>query len=192
MKLIRFVYLQRCPIILTETFMKQFFLLVPALIVSTILTAQSLKKYPISNSGCSLYMYCKPEKFDFDYSEDSSKVYTGECEVADVNYGVICIKLLKPIEGINEAEEMMISYLDFLKADFHVKSSAGYGKGHILNKNATTRGIIDYWTDTENYKWKVKAWTDGKYIGVLYANTLKELNESKVNVFLDGFRLPGM
>ena len=172
--------------------MKHYFLLVCALILSTILTAQSLKKYPISNSGCSLYMYCKPEKFDFDYSEDSSRVYTGECEVSEVNYGVICIKLLNPIEGLKEAEEMMISYLDFLKADFHVKSSAGYGKGQILNKNENTRGIVDYWTDTENYKWKVKAWTDAKYIGVLYATTLKVLNETKVNVFLDGFRLPGM
>ena len=161
-------------------------------ILCTQLNAQSLRKYPISNSGCSLYMYCKTEKFDFDYSEDSSKVYTGECVNSEVTYGVICIKLLNSITDLNAAEEMMISYLDFLKADFHVKSAAGYGKGHILNKNEKTRGIIDYWKDTENINWKVKAWTDGSYIGVLYANSPKELPESKVNVFLDGFRLPGM
>lgn len=162
------------------------------LLITLATHAQSLKKYPISNSGCSLYMYCNPERFDFDYSEDSSKVYTGECVNTEVNYGIICIKLLKPIDNLEAAEEMMISYLDFLKADFHVKSSAGYGKGHMLNKNENTRGIVDYWKDTENNNWKIKAWTDGKYIGVLYAFSQKELPETRVNVFLDGFRLPGM
>lgn len=154
--------------------------------------AQKLKKYPVSNSGATVHMYCDPGKFNFDYSQDSSKVYTAECETAGITYGVICIRLLNPIEGLPEAEEMMISYLDFLKADFHVKKSAGYGKGHVLNKNINTRGIIDYWTDTEEQQWKVKAWTDGKFIGVLFAHSKIELPESKVNVFLDSFRLPGM
>jgi hypothetical protein len=154
--------------------------------------AQLLKKYPVSNSGCSLYMYCDPKKFDFDYSDDSSKVYTGECINSEVDYGIICIKLLQPVNELDKAEELMISYLDFLKVDFHIKDSAGYGRGHILNKNEKTRGIIDYWKDTEEHNWKIKAWTDGKFIAVLYAYSKKELPEMKVNVFLDSFRLPGM
>ena len=152
-------------------------------------SAQTLKKLPVGRSGCSIYTYC-PTKFDFDYSEDSSAVYTGECLNAEVTYGTICIKLLKPINDLAAAEEMMISYLDFLKADFHVKSSTGYGKGHTLNKNEQTRGVLDYWKDTEGQNWKVKGWTDGKYIGVMYAFSKKELPEGKVNAFLDGFRLP--
>ena len=163
-----------------------------ALIFSVITLAsysQSLKKYAIGKSGCSAYMYCSP-KFDFDYSQDSSEVYTGECINAEVTYGIICIKLLQPIDDMDDAEEMMISYLDFLKADFHVKSAVGYGKMHTLNKNENTRGAVDYWKDTEEQNWKVKAWTDGKFIGVLYAFSKKELPEPKINVFLDSFKLP--
>jgi len=152
-------------------------------------TAQTPKKVAVSNSGCSIYTYC-PTKFDFDYSEDSSGVYTGECINAEVTYGIICIKLLKPINDLAAAEEIMISYLDFLKADFHVKTSTGYGKGLMLNNDPNTRGVIDYWKDTELQNWKIKGWTDGKFIGVLYAYSKKELPEAKVNVFLDGFRLP--
>jgi hypothetical protein len=154
------------------------------------LEAQSLKKYPISNSGCSLYLYCDPKKFDFDYSEDSSKVYTSECLSNDVTYGVICIQLLRSLSDLEAAEELMISYVDFLKADFNVRTAAGYGKGHRLNQDENTRGIIDYWKDGEERNWKIKAWTNGKYIGVLYANSAKELPEARVNVFLDGFRFP--
>ncbi|HEX7904292.1 MAG TPA: hypothetical protein VF487_10460 [Chitinophagaceae bacterium] len=172
--------------------MPRLILLLLALFIISSAYAQSLKKYSISNSGCSVYMYCDVKGFMTDYSEDSSLVFTGECINADVLYGVICVKLLKPTDDLAIAEEVMLSYLDFLKADFHVKDSAGYGRGHTLPKNANTRGVIDYWTDTEDQKWKVKAWTDGKFIAVLYGHSLKELPESKLNVFLDSFRLPGM
>ena len=49
---------------------------------------QSLKKYSISNSGCSLSIYCEP-KFTVEKSNDSSLVYTGECVKDEVNYGVV-------------------------------------------------------------------------------------------------------
>jgi len=110
--------------------------------------------------------------------------------VSDVTYGIICVKLLNTVADLQMAEDLLIAYMDFLKQSFEITSTAGYGKGHRLNNNESTRGIIDYWKDKENNNWKVKGWTDGKHIGVLYAYTNKALPEQKVNVFLDGFRLP--
>lgn len=150
---------------------------------------QSLKKYAISNSGCYIYSYCE-STYDVKKSNDSSLVYTGECTVAEVTYGVICVKLLTPLTELTLAEDVLIAYLDYLKSNFNIKKSAGYGKGHRLNNNENTRGIIDYREDADLDKWKIKAWTDGKYIGFLYAYSKKELPETKVNVFLDSFRLP--
>lgn len=150
---------------------------------------QSLKKYPISNSGCSLYSYCDL-KYEIKKSEDSSLVYTGECIVAEVTYGVICVKLLTTLTELTLAEDLLIAYLDYLKSNFDIKKAAGYGKGPRLNNNENTRGIIDYWEDADLNTWKIKAWTDGIYIGVLYAYSKKELPDTKVNVFLDSFRLP--
>jgi hypothetical protein len=80
--------------------------------------SQSLKKLAIGSSGCSAYFYCDKIKIDEDFSEDSSKVYTGECMNGDVQYGVVCVKLLVPISDLNSAEEVMISYLDYLKLNF--------------------------------------------------------------------------
>jgi hypothetical protein len=154
--------------------------------------AQLLKKYSIGETGCTLYLYCDPGKFDVDYSEDSSKVYTGECIKEDITYGVICIRLLAPITDLNAAEEVMISYLEYLKASSNIISAAGYGKGHILNNNENTRGVIDYWKDKDQNNWKIKAWTNGVFIAVLYASGKKELPETKVDAFLNGFRFPGM
>lgn len=171
--------------------MKLFLLIAFYLIAAVPGSSQSLKKYPISSSGCSLYSYCS-SKYDVAYSEDSSKVYTGECAVGDVTYGVICIKLLNPISDLNAAEELMISYVDFLKGSFEIKTATGYGKGHRLNNDEGTRGILDYWEDSDFDKWKIKAWTDGMFISFMYAYSSKELPEAKVNVFLDSFRFAGM
>lgn len=159
------------------------------LLISCTTFSQNLKKYPVSKSGCSYYNYCDA-KFDASKSQDSSDIYTGECAVSDVTYGIICVKLLNTVADLQMAEDLLIAYMDFLKQSFEITSTAGYGKGHRLNNNESTRGIIDYWKDKENNNWKVKGWTDGKHIGVLYAYTNKTLPEQKVNVFLDGFRLP--
>jgi hypothetical protein len=166
-------------------------LLFAFLLLAAAAPAQSLKKYPVSSSGCSLYSYCE-SKYAIDYSEDSSKVYTGECVAGDVTYGVICVKLLNAISDLTAAEELMIAYVDFLKTSFNIKKATGYGRGHRLNKHENTRGILDYWEDDEQDKWKIKAWTDGRYIGFMYAYSRKELPEPKVNAFLESFRLPGM
>ena len=165
-------------------------LLLPTLLlVSFLASAQSLKKYPISNTGCSVYMFCDPKRFTVDIDDaDSSDVYTSECFTGEIKYGVMCIKLRTPVMDMKKAEQEMIERLDFLKADFSVTDSTGYGRGHRLNNNENTRGVIDYWKDSEGNNWKVKAWTDGKFIAVLYAVNKGELPEQKVNVFLEGIR----
>ena len=86
----------------------------------------------------------------------------------------------------------MESYLEYLKGNFDITSAAGYGRGHTLNNDPNTRGILDYWKDREKAEWKVKAWTNGSYIGVLYAKSKKELPVNKVDIYLNGFRFPGM
>lgn len=171
--------------------MKRFSCLLVLTIVNLISYGQSLKKVPVSNSGCSVYTYCN-FNFETEYSQDSSLVYIGECVKDEVSYGVICVKLLSPAADLDRAEELVINYLDYLKTSFNISKAVGYGKGHHLSKNENTRGVIDYWEDNEKNNWKVKAWTDGKFIGVLYGYSAKELPEQKLNVFLDSFRFPGM
>ena len=152
---------------------------------------QSIKKVPISNSGCSLYTYCG-FNFETDYSEDSSLVYVGECVKDEISYGVICVKLIQPTDDLDKAEETMISYLDYLKTSLNIHKAAGYGRGHQLRNNENTRGVIDFWEDEEKNNWKIKAWTDGKFIGFMYAYGAKELPQPKVDLFLESFRFPGM
>lgn len=151
--------------------------------------SQSLKKYSIGQTGCSYYNYCNTV-FDVSHSPDSSVIYTGACELSEVTYGIICVQLRHPENDLQVAENLVISYLDFLKTSFDITKSVGYGKGHRLNESEQTRGILDYWLDKSQQSWKIKGWTDGSSLTVLYAFSKKELPEQRVNVFLNGFRLP--
>jgi hypothetical protein len=70
--------------------------------------------------------------------------------------------------------------------------SKGYDKGHKLNKDNGTRGIFDTWEDVDKNKWKVRAWTNGKFICILHMHSEKELPEKKMEIFLNGLRFPGI
>ena len=157
-------------------------------VFSISLSAQSIKKMPVAQSGCSYYGYCEIS-FEKSYSQDSSIVYAGECNRDSISWGLICVRMVSLPSSLDQAEEILTAYLDYLKTSFAIQKAAGYGKGHRLNKKENTRGLLDYWEDAEKNNWKVKGWTDGKYIAVLYAFSKKELPENKVNLFLDGFRM---
>jgi hypothetical protein len=172
--------------------MQRLIILFIAILAAGTSYGQSLKKYPISNSGCSAYFFCDPGTISLEKSPDSSDVYTGECSNDEVFYGIIVVKLKDKITDMQASEDVLIAYLDYLKTSLKITSAAGYGKGHKLKNREDTRGVIDYWKDNDSENWKVKGWTNGKYIVVLYAYTKKDLPEQKVNVFLDGLVLPGM
>ena len=158
-----------------------------ALVVAGSSSAQLIKKYQVGNSGCSVYMYCDPKEFEVSYSEDSSMIWTAECGQGDYTYGVINVQLKQPVSDLEDAQNLIVSYLDFLKGEFGIRSAVGYGKGNRLKDNPDTRGVIDYWEDESGNRWKVRGWTDGNFLAVLYVYSAKELQETKINLFLDGF-----
>lgn len=155
-------------------------------------SAKDAAKVAISNTGCTLEVFCFPGRFDAYDLEDGSTVYADDCEKEGVTYGIYCVKLKKPVTNLAAAEDSAIIYLDFLKLDYGIVKAKGYNKGHKLNKDENTRGIFDTWEDVDKNKWKIKAWTNGNFICILHVHSSKELPEKKTEIFLEGLRFPGM
>jgi hypothetical protein len=91
--------------------MQRYLFLGLSLLFAGSLYGQSLKKYPISNSGCSAYFFCDPGSITHEKSPDSSDVYTGKCSKDAVSYGIICVRLKDKINDLGAGEEMLVSYL---------------------------------------------------------------------------------
>ncbi len=132
-------------------------------------------KVAISGTGCTVEVFCFPGRFDAYELEDGATVYADDCVKDGITWGIYLVKLVAPVNNLDAAEDTVITYLDFMKLD-----------------NGTTRGVYDKWEDVDKEKWEVKAWTNGKFIGVLYVHSAKELPEKKVELFLEGLRFPGM
>lgn len=170
------------------------YLLLPILCLFSysIVSGQDAKKIAISTTGCSVEVFCFPGRFDVYDMEDGSTVYANDCEKEGVVYGIYCVKLKKPITDLKAAEDTTIAFLDFLKLDYGIVKSKGYDNGHKLNKDDNTKGVFDTWVDIDDNKWKVRAWTNGKFICIMHMHSASELPDKKVDIFLNGLRFPGM
>lgn len=146
-------------------------------------------KVDIMNSGCKAYFPGTPTNFTQEYSDDSSKVYTGSFDFAGFTYGIIAVKFKQPqVLAANEYEDLLISYMDFLKTHFNVKQAVGYGKGHTHTYNTEAKGVIDYWEDEDKNELAVKGWIDSKYIGFMYIKGKGEYPYYNAqSMFLNGF-----
>lgn len=170
-------------------------LLFPAIFISTFISAQIKQegtRVPISNTGCTVSVICFPGRFDAYELEDGSTVYADDCVKDGVTYGIYFVKQKTAINNLDDAEDTVKSYLDFLKLDYGIVKSKGYDNGHKLNKDESTRGIFDAWDDADGNKWKLRAWTNGDFICVLYVFSNKEIPEKKAELFLNGLLFPGM
>ena len=65
--------------------------LLPLLLLFTIAnsSAQDASKVAISNTGCTVEVYCFPGRFDVYDMEDESTVYANDCEKEGVMYGIL-------------------------------------------------------------------------------------------------------
>jgi hypothetical protein len=140
-------------------------------------------------AGMKAYFPSKPE-VERTLSADSSHVYT--CEVAwkEFFFSTIAVKFSQSLTD-EDLELLAESYLDFLKGQFGVTGSAGYGRGHTLESNPKAKGIIDYWEDGDKNQYSVKAWVDPNCMGVMILYGPKEFpNFNVAQLFLNGFRFP--
>ncbi|MBK7029929.1 MAG: hypothetical protein IPH45_12270 [Bacteroidales bacterium] len=131
-----------------------------------------------------------PEKRRESFSPDSSKVYTLESlDEAGNTFSIIVVDLAVELPG-EEVENILISYLDYLKEQFGVLSSAGYGKGHKLDTHASAKGINDFWSSQED-DISVKAWGDPNFLAVMMVFSEKGKDvTSRSQAFFNGFRFP--
>jgi hypothetical protein len=170
---------------------KPWLLVLSALYLSTA-HAQETRTVAIANTGCTVEVFCIPGRFDAYELDEGNTVFADDCEKEGITWGIYCVQRARPIADIKMAEDSAIVLLDFLKADFSIVKSKGYEKGLKLRKEDAIRGVSDSWEDSQKNKWKVRAWTNGRFICVLYVHSGKELPDKKVKTFLEGIRFPAL
>lgn len=153
----------------------------------------SFSKYPIESTGCSVYLPAVPPAWSVSFSEDSSAVYTNSVEYKDFIFDVIMVNFKVPFTGESHEvlEELLISYLDFLKEAYETDNSSGYGLGQVLPGNDDVLGVLDFWESADGTQSKVKGWITDTHLAVLVVYGKSDPSDlALTDVFLNGFRFP--
>jgi hypothetical protein len=151
----------------------------------------SLTSYLVGNSGCSVSFYSAPGPVNVSFSPDSSKVYTIESTDPDgITLSLIAVRLSQNLEG-DTIDEVLVSYLDFLKAQLEITHSEGYSTGYVLPSHASAHCRRDSWSDDKS-RIAVMGCSNGEFIAVLlvFGNTWKDISGKKEG-FFNSFRFPG-
>lgn len=152
------------------------------------------QKVDIGASGCKAYFPGIPPEATVMLTSDSSKMYTMSLpsDHWEGYYFNLITVVLKDGQFTGNEENMLISYMDFLKQQFGVTEAMGYGKGHTLDTHPTSKGIIDYWENSDGYYFTLTGWCAEDILTIMYVvGEQNHLDYNICNMFFKGFRFPG-
>lgn len=98
---------------------------------------------------------------------------------------MICVDMNQQY-SLTEAGEMLQSYIDRLRGPFYILHNTGIHDEADWNSE-TSKTIVDYWQDYRKKDWKVKGYTNGKTLAVLYVKNIGNVDVKKQDLFLDSF-----
>lgn len=143
------------------------------------------KNYLIGNTGCSALLLPDADGLDKTTTTSGDDLYFHESTEGEVTFGMICVQLKNEYE-LDEAGEMLANYMDKLRGPFFILHHTGQQPCPDWNCE-TSLTMVDYWQDADGRDWKIKGYTDGRTLAVLYVKNIAETEVKKQDLFLDSF-----
>lgn len=149
-------------------------------------TAPRFKRYLIC-PGCSTYLNSSARTLHVRQTRDGDKIFFNEYTEDGVTYGTICVQM-KETCSLEAAESILVNYLNRVRKPLHIACNVAMDcrtEGQQLT-------ITDYWQDAAGTDWKVKGYTNGRIVSVLYVKNISDTTVNNHDAFLDGFRFSGV
>jgi hypothetical protein len=150
-------------------------------------SSRRFKNEFIEKTGCSVLQIAPWNQFESSRTPSGDELYFNECVEDKVTYGIICIQLNQPYI-IEVAETLLSHYIGKLRKPFKIKHHIGIQHDFDWN-NESTKAVVDYWQDIHGKDWKVKGYTNGEIMAILYVKNITEVEVARQDLFLDSFIL---
>ena len=141
------------------------------------------KRYIIGSAGCSSLLFSGANSLYIKYTKDGEKVYFNEHKTGDVTYGLIVVQM-KDVFTLEEASTILAQYTNAVRIPFKIVH-------HLpmeMEKQNEKVVLTNYWQDKNGADWKVKGYTNGKIIAVLYVQNIGASNVKDDDNFLSGLK----
>ncbi|HEX2535633.1 MAG TPA: hypothetical protein VHK69_17950 [Chitinophagaceae bacterium] len=140
------------------------------------------KKYNIGQSA-SFSLFFEPTHLNRHQASDGDVMYTGEWQKNGITYGLIVVDLALP-QDVNESLYTLNTFINSLREPFGILHNSGISKAEEAEEGKT---VTEYWQDDKGMDWKVKGFTNGRSLAVLYVKDISGLSVLVEDTFLDSF-----
>ena len=162
--------------------MENFFLLLASGLAFRI-PKQKFKRYLLGATGCSTYLVSGNSTVHFKHTKDGDRVYFYDQCVDGITYGFISVQM-KEVFTLQQAENILVQYINRVRKPFHIAVNISME----IEKKDNLITINDYWQDEQGTDWKIKGYTNGKTIAVLYVKNITDCLVDEQDTFLNGFK----
>ena len=145
-------------------------------------TGPRFKRYIIS-PGCSTYLHSSARILHVRHTRDGDRLFFNEYAEDGVTYGTICVQMQQHY-SLEQAEAILVHYLNRVRKPMHILCNVSMD----IRTDDQQLTITDYWQDEAGIDWKVKGYTNGKIVGVLYVKNINDTTVKNHDAFLNGFR----
>ena len=164
--------------------MENLILLIATSFLFRLSSNRKIKSHFIGDTGCSALLATDNE-LEYSLTASGDKLYFHEYKEHKVTYGLICVHMSHEYTLL-QAEQMLNTYIDQLKGPLYILHNTGIRQEVDWNSESS-RTIVDYWQDFQKKDWKVKGYTNGKVLAVLYVKNIGHADVIKQDHFLDNF-----
>jgi hypothetical protein len=146
---------------------------------------RKFKNVTIGHTGCSALLLQHDNSIDSTVTESGDRLYFHEAEENGVGYGMICVDMRTAVDQ-SEAMTMLEAYMDSLRGPFYVLHNTGVHAAANWNQ-ASVSSLTDYWQDSQGVDYKVKGYTNGRVLAILFVRNISQLDVSLQDQYLDSF-----
>ena len=145
-------------------------------------TTPRLKRYHLI-PGCSSYLHSGNRHLHVRRTKEGDLLYFNEYAADGVTYGTVCVKMAEQYP-VSQAETILEQYMKRARKPLHIAASTG--SELMIETDHLT--LTDYWQDAAGIDWKVKGYTNGKILALLYVKNITDTTVKDHDRFLNGFR----
>lgn len=146
------------------------------------ITSPKFKRYIIGN-GCSALLISGKNTLHTKYTIDGDRVFFYDQIVNGVTYGLIIVQM-RELYTLHQAENILVQYINRVRRPFGIAVNIAMD----IEKTDGVVTVSDYWQDEQGTDWKIKGYSNGKSIAVLYVKNIAEVPVCDHDEFLNGFR----
>ncbi|HEU4904191.1 MAG TPA: hypothetical protein VFT06_15405 [Flavisolibacter sp.] len=133
--------------------------------------------------GCSTLLNSGSRTLHIRHTKDGDRLHFNEYAADGVTYGMVCVRLQHACT-LEKAEDILLQFLRRSRKPLHIR----YSDLPEIESDGKLLTVTDYWQDSAGIDWKVKGYTNGKIISMLYVKNITDTTVKAHDTYLNGFR----